>query len=50
MYNEFIPGSAFVLGTFYPGDSSHYNWRTDEPPAGHASDHYPVAIEIMPSE
>ena len=50
MYNECIPGSAFVLGTFYPGDSSHYNWRTDEPPAGHASDHYLVAIEIMPSE
>ena len=50
MYNEFVPGSAFVLGTLYPGDSSHYNWRTEDPPAGHASDHYPVAIEIVPSD
>ena len=48
MYNEFVPGSSFVLGTLYPGDSSHYNWRTEDPPAGHASDHYPVAIEIIP--
>ena len=50
MYNEFVPGSSFVLGTLYPGDSTHYNWRTDDAPAGHASDHYPVAIEIMPSD
>ncbi|MEE2681540.1 MAG: endonuclease/exonuclease/phosphatase family protein [Planctomycetota bacterium] len=50
MYNEVVPGSAFVLGTLYPGDSTHYNWRTDDPPPGHASDHYPVAVEFIPSE
>ena len=50
MYGEFVPRSGFVLGTMYPGDSSHYNWRTDDPPVGHASDHYPVAIEIMPAD
>ena len=47
---EVIPGSAFVLGTFYPGDSNHYNYRTDDPPKGYAADHYPVAIDIIPKD
>jgi endonuclease/exonuclease/phosphatase family metal-dependent hydrolase len=46
--NEFVPGSAFVLGTLHPGDD--YDWRKDEPPAGHAADHYPVAIELVPRD
>ena len=49
MYPEVVPGSAFVLGTLYPGDSRHYDWRTDDPPSGHASDHYPIAVEIRPA-
>ena len=47
-WNEYLPGSAFVLGTLHPGDD--YDWRTDEPPAGHAADHYPVAIELVPRD
>ena len=47
---ELVPESGFVLGTFYPGDSNHYNWRTDEKPKGHASDHYPIAIDLIPRE
>ena len=47
---EVVPGSGFVLGTFYPGDQNHYNWRTDEAPEGHASDHYPVAIDLIPRD
>lgn len=46
--NEFVPGTAFVLGTLHPGDD--YDWRKDDPPAGHAADHYPVAIELMPRD
>jgi endonuclease/exonuclease/phosphatase family metal-dependent hydrolase len=47
-YNEYVPGSAFVLGTLHPGDD--YDWRTDDPPAGHAADHYPIAIELIPRD
>ena len=50
MYPEVVPGSGFVLGTLYPGDSSHYDWRKDDPPPGHASDHYPIAVEIIPGD
>ena len=42
--NELVPGSPFILGTLHPGDD--YDWRTEEPPPGHASDHYPIAIEL----
>lgn len=47
---EVVPGSAFVLGTFYPGDENHYDWRTDDAPEGHASDHYPIAIDLIPRD
>ncbi|MEY3143263.1 MAG: hypothetical protein RLY21_1756 [Planctomycetota bacterium] len=43
-----VDGSYFVLGTPHAG--SDWDWRkADEnpPPNGYASDHYPVAIEIM---
>ncbi|HMN96035.1 MAG TPA: endonuclease/exonuclease/phosphatase family protein [Phycisphaerales bacterium] len=45
-FREKIPGSAFVLGTLHPGDQ--YDYRTDTPPKGYASDHYPVAIDLIP--
>lgn len=47
---EIVPGSAFVQGTFYPGDENHYNWRTDDPPDSHASDHYPIAVDLIPRD
>jgi endonuclease/exonuclease/phosphatase family metal-dependent hydrolase len=47
---EVVPRSGFVLGTFYPGDSNHYDWRTDDAPEAHASDHYPIAIDIIPRD
>lgn len=46
--NELVPDSFFVLSTLHPGDA--YNWRTDKAPAGHASDHYPVAVDLVPVE
>lgn len=45
-----VDGSYFVLGTPHAG--SDWDWRkADEnpPPDAYASDHYPVAIEIMTS-
>lgn len=45
---EFVPGSAFVYGTLTPPDS--YNWREDPHPAGYASDHYPVAVDLLPGD
>ena len=47
---EVVPRSGFVLGTFYPGDSNHYDWRTDDAPEAHASDHYPIAIDLTPED
>ena len=47
-FREFVPGSAFVLGTLHPGDD--YDYRTDKPPKGYASDHYPIAVELMPKD
>jgi len=46
--NELVPDSFFVLSTLHPGDA--YNWRTDKAPSGHASDHYPVAVDLIPTE
>ncbi|HAW95474.1 MAG TPA: hypothetical protein DCX60_04280 [Phycisphaerales bacterium] len=47
---EMVPESGFVLGTFYPGDSNHYDWRKDDAPEAHASDHYPIAVDLIPRE
>lgn len=44
-FREFVPGSAFVLGTLHPGDN--YDYRKDKPPKGYASDHYPIGVEVM---
>jgi len=46
--DEIVPGSFFVLSSLHPGDS--YDWRKDTPPSGYASDHYPVALDFIPSE
>jgi endonuclease/exonuclease/phosphatase family metal-dependent hydrolase len=46
---ELVSESGFVLGTFYPGDRNHYDWRTDDAPEDHASDHYPIAVDLMPA-
>jgi hypothetical protein len=43
-----VEGSYFVLGTLHA--ASDWDWRkADEipPPVGYASDHYPVAIDLM---
>lgn len=46
--NELVPDSFFVLSTLHPGDA--YDWRKDKAPQGHASDHYPVAVDLVPVE
>jgi endonuclease/exonuclease/phosphatase family metal-dependent hydrolase len=47
-YREYVPGSSFVLGTLHPGDD--YDYRTQKPPKGYASDHYPIAVEVLPPD
>lgn len=44
--HELVKDSGFVLGTMQRKE--HVDWRTTLPPAGYASDHYPVVIELMP--
>ena len=43
---ELVPSSGFVLGT----SAQDYDWRNDPIPAGYASDHYPIAIDLVPQE
>jgi hypothetical protein len=47
-----IDGGFFVMGTMHP--ASDYNWKTDpekeKVPAGYASDHCPVAVDVMPKD
>lgn len=45
---EVVPGSFFIMSTLHPGDA--YDWKTDAPPSGYASDHYPIAIEFIPKD
>ncbi|MHC4990306.1 MAG: endonuclease/exonuclease/phosphatase family protein [Planctomycetota bacterium] len=47
-HRELVIGSPHVVGTLTPPPS--YDWRTDEPPAGYASDHYPVVIDVVPRD
>jgi endonuclease/exonuclease/phosphatase family metal-dependent hydrolase len=47
-FNEYVPGSGFVFGTLTPPAS--YDYRKDKPPAGYASDHYPVVIDLVPRD
>jgi endonuclease/exonuclease/phosphatase family metal-dependent hydrolase len=45
---ELVPGSKFVLGT--PARAAGTDYRVTDPPAGYASDHYPVALELVPRD
>ena len=47
-FREFKVGSAHVFGTLTPPEG--WDWRTDPHPAGYASDHYPVIIDITPHD
>ena len=39
-----VPKTFFVFGTLMPG--SDYDYKKDEPPAGYASDHCPIALDL----
>lgn len=43
---ELVPGSGFVMGT----SAQDYDWMNDPIPPGYASDHYPIAIDLVPRE
>lgn len=43
---DFVPKSFFVLATLAPAEG--WNWRTDPHPAGYASDHRPIVIDVAP--
>ena len=43
---EMVNGSGFVLGT----SAEEYDWKKNPIPAGYASDHYPVTIDIVPTD
>lgn len=45
---ELVPGSAFVLGT--PQIPREVDWRTAPKPAGYASDHVPVVVDLKPKD
>ena len=46
---DVVAGSYFVLGTLHPASDWDYKKAAEiPPPAGYASDHYPIAIEIRP--
>jgi len=45
---ELVPGSWFVLGT--PARPAGVDWRTHPTPEGYASDHYPVAVDLVPRD
>lgn len=48
LHAEMVPGSAFVLGT--PMRPKGADWRTTPTPEGYASDHMPVAIDLIPQD
>ncbi len=43
---ELVTGSGFVKGT----SAEDYDWRNDPIPSGYASDHYPIAIDLVARE
>lgn len=45
---EIVPDSKFILGT--PMKPDRVDWDTTPAPAGYASDHCPVAIDLVPVE
>jgi endonuclease/exonuclease/phosphatase family metal-dependent hydrolase len=52
MADDAVDRSFFVLSVVHP--ASDYDWRKDPEkervPPGYASDHYPIAIDIMPKD
>lgn len=46
--SELVPGSGFVLGT--PALPEGMDWRQEWRPEGYASDHYPVAVDLVPHD
>ena len=46
MAREVVPGSAFVAST--PVRPEGADWRSTDPPAGYASDHLPVVVDLVP--
>lgn len=50
--DDVVEGGFFVMGTMHP--PSDYDWKTDpekeKVPAGYASDHCPVAVDVMPKD
>ncbi|NBP51871.1 MAG: hypothetical protein EBU70_11995, partial [Actinobacteria bacterium] len=50
--DDAVDRSFFVLSVMHP--ASDYDWRKDpekeKVPAGYASDHYPIAIDVMPKD
>jgi len=45
---EVIPGTAFIMST--PLRPLGSDWRTTPTPPGYASDHLPVAVDILPQD
>lgn len=43
---ELVTGSGFVFGT----SAEEYDWRNNPIPEGYGSDHYPIAIDLVPRE
>lgn len=45
-HREFLPETRFVLGVMQR--RADQDWRRTPPPAGYASDHYPVVVDLTP--
>ncbi|MCK4872457.1 MAG: endonuclease/exonuclease/phosphatase family protein [Phycisphaerales bacterium] len=43
---EVIPGSAFIFST--PARQEGHDYRVDPKPKGYGSDHYPLAVDLIP--
>ena len=48
LLREVLPGSGFIYST--PARPEGHDWRTDPTPKGYASDHYPLAVDLMPQD
>ena len=46
-HRELVMGSAHIHGTLYV---ENYDWMKNPYPEGYASDHYPVIIDLIPSD
>lgn len=48
LVHDFIPRTHFVLGT--PARPADADWTRTLPPEGYGSDHYPVVVDLTPSD